>query len=328
MKAACYRQFGPANEVLECDEIETPQPGPGEVGVRIAVSGINPVDVKRRRGGRGDMPAPLVIPHFDGAGIIDAVGDGVERQRIGQRVWIYEANWQRTLGTAAEFICLDADLAVPLDDDTSFDEGACLGIPALTAHACAFSDGDLTGQTVLVTGGTGGVGGYAVQFAKLAGAKVIATVGDDAKKERATRYGANTVINYRLENVAERVLESTDGAGVDRIIEVEFGGNLETNLQVVKTNGVIAAYASDAVLEPNLPFYRLVYSNLTVRHVLVFLTPPAATKKALKDISGWMRSKKLIHPQVIKMPLDSIKAAHELVEQGGAGKVLLNVLGD
>lgn len=325
MKAAWYRQFGPAADVLDCGGIETPEPAKGEVRVRIAMSGINPVDVKRRRGGRGDMPAPLVVPHFDGAGTIDAVGDGMDPKRIGQRVWLFEVNWQRAMGTAAEYVCVNADLAVPLSDNSSFEAGACLGVPALTAHACVFSDGDVAGQTVLVTGGTGAVGGYAVQFARLGGARVVATVGDDSKKDLAVKYGAETVLNYRTDNVAEGVLELTGGAGVDRVVEVEFGGNLETNLQAVKSNGVIAAYASDAVPEPALPFYGLVYRNVTVRHVLVFLTPPDKKKKGIDDVSGWLASDRLIHPAVTKMPLDRIADAHGLVEQGGAGKVLLDV---
>ncbi|MCG8508945.1 MAG: alcohol dehydrogenase catalytic domain-containing protein, partial [Rhodospirillales bacterium] len=183
MKAAWYRQFGVAHEVLETGEVDTPEPSEGEVRVKIALSGINPVDVKRRRGGRGDMPAPLVIPHFDGAGTVDAVGLGVSPDRIGERVWIYEANCQRAIGSAAEYVCVAEGLAVPLPEGTGFEAGASLGIPALTAHACVFSDGDLAGKSVLVTGGTGAVGGYAVQFAGLAGANVIATVGDDGKKE-------------------------------------------------------------------------------------------------------------------------------------------------
>ncbi|MBL6946817.1 MAG: NADPH:quinone reductase [Rhodospirillales bacterium] len=325
MQAAWYSEFGPAKDVLQVGKMDIPEPDAGEVRVRIAVSGINPVDVKRRQGGRGEMPAPRVVPHFDGAGTIDKVGPGGPEDRVGERVWLFEANWQRSMGTAAGFACLPADRAIRLPDSAGFDDGACLGIPALTAHACVFSDGSVEGQTVLVTGGTGSVGGYAVQFASLAGATVIATVGNDEKKDLATAMGASHVVNYKTEDVVSRIADITGGAGVDRIVEVEFGGNLETSLQIIKTNGVLAAYASDAVLEPKVPFYRLVYGNLTVRHVLVFLVPDGLKKQGVQDIGRWLSEGKLKHHIGGRFALDEIAAAHEAVAKGSFGKVLIDI---
>lgn len=325
MKAVWYEKLGPADQVLRYGEMEDPQPAPGEVRVRLKVSGVNPVDVKRRQGGRGKISAPRVIPHFDGAGVIDAVGPGVDAARVGERVWIYGAQWERDFGTAAQWVALPAERAVPLPDKTSFDEGACLGIPALTAHRCVFADGDVAGQTLLVTGGAGAVGRYAVQFAQLAGAQVIATVSSDEKAALAKAAGAQHAINYRTEDVAERVRQITGGAGVDRIVEVEFGGNLETSLQTLKTSGVIAAYASQANPEPQIPFYDLVYKNVTVRYVLTFLMPEEALRRAVADISRHLKNQALGYHVGARFPLDQAIAAHEAVEEGTFGKVLLDI---
>ena len=325
MRAVWYTKLGSAAEVLESGEIAAPEPGAGEVQVRVMVSGVNPVDTKRRAGGRGGIEAPLVVPHFDGAGVIERVGQGVPESRIGERVWLYEAQWQRSFGTAAEFVALDAGLAIPLPETTGFAEGACLGIPALTAHRCVFADGPVTGQTVLVTGGAGAVGHYALQFAKLGGAEVITMVSGPEKATIAAAAGADHVINYKFENVAERVKELTEGAGVDRIVEVELGGNLDACVEVIKANGVIAAYASQAVPEPLLPFYPMMFKNLTLREVLVFGMPEAAKQQAVADIGGWLAAASLRHHVGRSLPLEQAVKAHEAVEQGAFGKVLLEV---
>ncbi len=327
MRAVWYSDFGPAAEVLELGDMVTPEPGLGEVRVRVAAAGINPVDTKRRRGGRGAMPAPRVIPHFDGAGTIDAVGPGVPESRLGERVWVYEAQWQRALGSAAEFVVLAADRAVRMPENTGFAEGACIGIPAMTAHRCVFADGPVAGQTVLVTGGAGAVGGYAVQFAKLGGAQVIATVSSAEKAAMAAAHGAAHVIDYKTEDVAARIAELTGGAGVGRIVEVEFGGNLETAVEAIAGNGVIAAYASDAALEPALPFYRLVYKNVTVHHVLVLAMPESAKQEAVADICRWMDAGALRHHVGERFPLEETAAAHEAVERGAFGNVVIDVAG-
>ena len=325
MRAVYYERLGPANRVLEVGEMADPTPGTGEVRVRVVSSGVNPIDVKRRQGGRGEMADAQVIPHFDGAGVIDAVGDGVPAEREGQRVWMYEAQWQRPFGTAAEFVTLPADLAVLLPEQTSFDQGAALGIPALTAHRAVFADGSVDGLHVLVTGGAGAVGRYAVQFAALAGATVLATVSGTAKAESAKTAGATHVINYQEQDVAAEIDTLTSGAGVDRVVEVEFGGNLESVLPALRPGATIATYASQAAPEPTLPFYQLLYKSITVRHVLAFQIPVDAKRSAIADIDRWMREEALTHHVGERFPMSRVIEAHEAVEAGAFGKVVLDV---
>jgi len=325
MRAVWYDENGDAADVLQVGELPTPDPGPGEVRVRLVTSGVNPVDIKRRRGARGQMVEQRTVPHFDGAGLIDAVGEGVAAGRIGERVWVSEAQWQRPLGTAAEFVVVPGNRAVPLPAGTGFAEGACLGIPALTAHRAVFADGPVAGQTILVTGGAGAVGAYAVQFAKLGGARVLATVSGDAKAEIAADAGADYVFNYNVEDVVGRIETLPDGGGVDRVVEVEFGGNLSTSLKILKPNGVIAAYASDAAPEPKVPFYPLAYASATVRFVLVFLMPEAARRQAVADITGWLEKGELRHYIARRLPLEEAAAAHEAMERGVIGNVVLDI---
>ena len=248
MRAAWYERKGAAREVLQVGQMAVPEPGPGEVRVRVSVSGVNPSDTKGRGAliGTSAMPFPRIVPHQDGAGVIDAVGADVPPSRVGERVWLYEAQRGRPFGTAAEYVVVPGSNAVRLPDAVSFADGACLGVPAMTAHRCIFADGPVAGQVVLVTGAVGGVGQYVVQLAKWGGATVIATVSSAEKAELARSIGADHVVNYRDEDVAARVQAITGGAGVDRIVEVAFGANLAVSLQVLKTNGVIATYSSDA----------------------------------------------------------------------------------
>ena len=327
MRAAWYETLGPARETLEVGRRPVPAPGPGEVRVRVHVSGINPVDVKRRAGGRGAMASTLVVPHFDGAGIVDAVGEGVEAGRVGERVWLYEAQWRSNAGTAAHFVTVPASRAVPLPRRTSFAEGACLGIPALTAHRCVFGDGPVDGQTVLVTGGAGAVGNYAIQCARLGGARVFATVSGGRKGRIARAAGAEEVLNYQEEDIVDRVLQLTDGEGVDRIVEVEMGDNLDTSIPMLKPNGVISAYASEGEPRPVIPFYTLLYKNLALRFELVFLMPEDAKRRAVEDLGGWLARRELRHNIAQRFALDDIVAAHEAVEAGPLGKVLLDLTG-
>jgi len=282
------------------------------------------VDVKRRTGGRGGTGSDLVIPHFDGAGVIDQVGEGVDGARLGQRVWVYEAQWQSDFGTAAELVTVPEARAVPLPEGVSFAEGACLGIPGLTAHRCVFGDGSVDGLSVLVTGGAGAVGNYAIQFASLAGARVLSTVSGNEKAALASAAGAEAVINYRTEDVASRVMDLTDGAGIDRVVEVEMGGNLDASLAVLKTNGVIATYASEGVPDPAIPFYALLYKNLTLRFELVFLMPEDAKRAAVSDMTGWLEDGRLQHTIAGTFALEDVAAAHEAVEAGPLGKILLD----
>ncbi len=325
MRAVWYESFGPATDVLRFGELPDPEPGTGEVRVRVETSGVNPIDVKRRLGGRGEMTSPRVIPHFDGAGVIDRVGAGVSERRVGERVWLYEAQWGQDTGSAAELVSLPEERAIPLPEGATFDDGACLGIPAMTAHRSVFADGPVEGQTVLVTGGAGAVGRYAVQFAKLGGARVVATVSGDEKAAGAREVGADVVLNYRLENVAERVQEITDGRGADRVVEVEFGGNLDAALGAIKTGGVIAAYASQVVPEPKLPFYQLLYKSISVHHVIVFLMPDEAKTHAIRDIDRWLAAGSLKQHVGPRFPLEDTARAHEAVEGGAYGKVIVNV---
>lgn len=325
MRAAWYTKLGSAQYVLEVGEREVPSPGPGEVRVRLRASGVNPVDVKRRAGGRGGMGSELVVPHFDGAGVIDEVGDGVDSGRLGNRVWVYEAQWGSNFGTAAEFATVPASRAVALPANASFPEGACLGIPALTAHRCVYADGPVEGHTVLVTGGAGAVGAYAIQCARLGGARVLATVSGDVKGRTARAAGADTVINYREEDVTARVMELTEGEGLDRIVDVEMGGNLDASIAMLKPNGVISAYASEGEPQPAVPFYTLLYKNLTLRFELVFLMPEEAKQQAVKDLTKWLTDGELRHTIAEKFSLEDIAAAHEAVESGPLGKVLLDL---
>ena len=271
------------------------------------------------------MGSELVVPHFDGAGVIDEVGDGVDSGRLGNRVWVYEAQWGSNFGTAAEFATVPASRAVALPANASFPEGACLGIPALTAHRCVYADGPVDGHTVLVTGGAGAVGAYAIQCARLGGARVLATVSGDVKGRTARAAGADTVINYREEDVTARVMELTEGEGLDRIVEVEMGGNLDASIAMLKANGVISAYASEGEPQPAVPFYTLLYKNLTLRFELVFLMPEEAKQQAVKDLTKWLTAGELRHTIADKFSLEDIAAAHEAVESGPLGKVLLDL---
>jgi NADPH2:quinone reductase len=319
MQAAFYERFGPAREVFIHGQVPDPVPGPGEVLVRVAASGVNPTDVKRRAGLTPAMPFPRIIPHSDGAGTIAAVGEGVPTTRLGERVWLWNAAWERAFGTAAEYVALPAAQAAPLAEGTSFAEAACLGIPAMTAHRAVFADGPVTGQTVLVTGGAGAVGHYAVQMARLGGARrVLATVSSPAKAAHAEAGGAHYTIDYRREDAAARVKALTAGEGVDRIVEVDFAGNLDLALAILRPNGVIAAYASGppGQGQPGFPFSPLLTRDATVRLVYAYRLTPEARRAALEDIGRWLREGALTHAVACTLPLADIAAAHERVESG------------
>lgn len=326
MKAAFYDRNGPADEVLQVGEMPKPMPAAGEVLVRVHASGVNPSDVKSRSGLRSKMTYPRVVPQSDGAGVIEAVGDGVDPARVGERVWIWNGQWQRPLGTAAEYIAVPNIQATHLPDNTAFEAGACLGIPAMTAHRCVFADGPVAGQKILVTGGAGAVGHYAIQLARWGGAQVIATVSGPEKAAHAKAAGADRVVNYRHEDVAAAVKDFTQGQGVDRIVEVEFGGNLQTSLACLKTNGVIATYASSAVMEPKLPFYPMMFQGVTLRLVLVYILPEAARRQSIQDINHALAQGALVHAIAETYPLAKIAEAHKAVESGGMiGNVVVSV---
>lgn len=329
MKAAWYETKGAAREVLKVGEQPEPRPAPGEVLVRVRMSAVNPSDTKSRSGLRvKEMPFPLVIPHQDGAGVIDAVGEGVDPGRIGERVWVYEANLGRAFGTAAQYTTVPAHKAVWLPDDVGFDAGACLGIPVMTAHRCVHADGSVSGRTVLVQGGAGAVGYYAVQIARLGGAaRVIATVSRDEQAARALEAGADAVVNRKNENVVERIREMCGAeAPIDRVIEVAFGANLADDIALLKPGGVIATYASDAVPEPTLPFWPMLAKDLCVRFVLVYAMSEQAHDDAVRWITDALVAGRLRHQVFRTFPLDEIAAAHEATESmSNVGKVLVSI---
>lgn len=326
MLAAWYEKIGPAREVLQVGEMPEPGVGRGEVRVRVYASGVNPSDTKRRSGSTEGMSFPRIVPHSDGAGIIDQVGRGVEESRMGERVWTYNARWQRPFGTAAQFVVVPTQQAVHLPDCVSFAEGACLAIPAMTAHRCVFVDGPVRGKTVLVTGGAGSVGHYAVQFAKWGGATVIATVSSEKKAAHARAAGSDYTINYKTEDVAQRIKELTKGEGVDRIVEVDFGKNLPVSLAIIKNGGVIAAYSSTGNPEPKLPFSAFMRLNTTIRLVLVYSMAEEAKAEACNDIVRLLEEGRLINAVAMRFPLQEIAAGHEAVESGAyMGKIVIDL---
>lgn len=327
MRAAFYERTGPAREVLQLADLATPEPGPGEVRVRLAASGVNPSDVKSRAGLRStELPFARIVPHSDGAGVIDAVGAGVPAARVGERVWVWNAAWKRAFGTAAQQVVLPAAQAVALPPGVPFDAGACLGIPALTALHAVRVDGGVAGKSVLVTGGAGAVGHYAVQMSKLAGARrVIATVSSEAKAMQALQAGADEVIDYRDEDVAARVLKATSGEGVDRVIEVDFAANVTGSLAAVRSEGDIVVYGSGRP-EIAVPFFPAILKGVRLRFFIVYNLGAADRAAAIGQLTAWLREGRLQHSIAARLPLDAVAEAHELVESGRAsGNVVLQI---
>lgn len=317
MRAVWYERMGPAAEVLTYGEMPTPVAAPGEVRIKLEASGINPADVGRRGGGYREMEYPRVIPNSDGAGIIDQVGDGVSRLKIGQRVWLFNGQRNgRAFGTAAEYIALAEHLVTPLPDNLSFAQGATLGIPAMTAWTCLFCDGPVAGKTVLVTGGAGAVGHYAVQLAKWGGAKVIATVSAAAKAEQARLAGADLVVNYRTDDVVAKAMAFTGGRGVDRVVDVDFGGNIATTLKLMGMNSTIAVYATNGDRTPTVPMRELMEKCIALRALVLFALPPPLLAAAQADISKWLASGTRIHNIAGQYALSDTAQAHLAVEKG------------
>lgn len=315
MRAAFYEKNGPAREVLSVAEVETPRPGPGEVLVKLKTSGVNPSDVKAREGRTRKIAWPRVIPHSDGAGDIDAVGEGVPSTRKGERVWVWNAQWKRAFGTCADYVVLPAALAVPLPAKTSYEAGACLGIPAMTAYHAVEVSGAAQGTTVLVTGGAGGVGHYAIQFAKARGATVLTTVSSDAKAKLARQAGADHVIDYKRENVGERVMAITGKTGVDAVVEMDLAANARLYPALLRPRGHVVVYGTGSA-EAAIPAQPMLVNAQTIRFVYVYeLTAPERTA-AVSAINGMLESNKLINNVALTLPLSDIAAAHEAVEQG------------
>jgi NADPH2:quinone reductase len=327
MRAAWFDSFGSAKDVLRVSELETPTVGPGEVLVRVHTSGVNPSDVKKRAGSFPNLlDDGLVIPNSDGAGVIEAVGDGVDANRIGMRVWLYQAQFARQLGTAAEYVAIDSSRAPTLPDNATFEVGACLGIPVMTAHRAVFADGDVSGQTVLITGGAGRVGYYAIQWASQAGATVIATASNDADKAACIDVGAHHVVNHRGDDVVADILAASRGNLVDRVVDVEFGANLVFTLDVLKVGGVIATYSSTQDPEPAIPFFKMMYKDMTLRTIIVYAMPEAAKRHAIDDTNKALVNGTLQHRIAETFPLADIVKSNEVIEQGSIrGAVILNI---
>jgi NADPH:quinone reductase len=327
MRAAFYERLGAAREVLELGELPDPHPAPGEVRVRVQWSGVNPSDVKSRSGLRaGAMPFPRIIPHSDGMGVIDETGAGVPVPRIGQRVWLWNAAWGRARGTACEYVCLPQNQAVPLPHGVSGEAGACLGIPALTALHAVLIDGGVAGKRVLVAGGAGAVGHYAVQMAAHFGAtRVIASVSTAAKEALAREAGADHVVLYRSEPLAERVSELTGGQGVDRIIEVDLAVNGAADVAMLRSGGECVVYGSSGTAL-QLPFFPLIAKNLQLKFFIVYHLTAEQRATAILTLNRLLESSALRHNVAVRLPLEEIATAHEMVERGTAtGNVVLNV---
>ena len=317
MRAVWYERCGPAAEVLSYGERPTPVAGPGEVRVRLEASGVNPADVGRRSGNYRAMEFARVIPNSDGAGIVDQLGEGVTRLKPGQRVWLFNGQRNgRAFGTAAEYIALAEHLVTPLPDSLSFAQGATLGIPAMTAWCCLFCDGAIAGKTVLVSGGAGAVGHYAVQLAKWGGARVIATVSTAAKAEQARLAGADLVINYKAEDVVAKALAFTDRRGVDRVVDVDFGGNIATTLKLMAMNSTIAIYATNGNRNPVVPMRELMERCIALRALVLFALPPPLLAAAQADISKWLAAGPRIHNIAGQFALSDTAQAHLAVERG------------
>jgi NADPH2:quinone reductase len=327
MRAAIYERTGLAGDVLSLEEIPTPLVGPGEVRVKVSWSGVNPSDVKSRAGTRAkSLPFPRIIPHSDGAGVVDLVGEGVPKSRIGERVWVWNAAWMRAFGTAAQYVVLPAEQAVLLPKNTDLAVGACLGIPAMTAYHAVTCDGGVEGKKVLVAGGAGAVGHYAVQFAKLKGAQqVIATVSGLEKAVLAREAGADIVLNYREEDLATAVQNATRGQGVDRIIEVDLAANLNIDLTLLRPDGEIVVYGSGAQ-EISIPFSPMIRKGVHLYFFIVYNLNPADRGHAIADLTMLLERNVLKHNIAARLPLAEIARAHELVEKGLViGNVILEV---
>ena len=323
MKAAFYTAQGPAADTIQIGEQPTPTPQPGEVLVRLATSGVNPSDVKLRAGSR-PMSVPTIIPHSDGAGVIEALGEGVDPTRIGRRVYIWNGQWQRPFGTAAEYIALPSDQATDLPDTTSFQDAACLGIPAMTAYRAVFADGPVEGQKILVSGGAGNVARYAIQMAALSGAEVISTVSSPEKAAYAKAAGATHTVNYRDRDAAQQILDLT--GGIDRAVELEFGANVNLLTEVMNPNSTIAAYGSHLNPTPEIPFMPMMFKDLTLRMILVYILTPEARTDTLSGLGKLLESGKLTHSIAASFSIDETAKAHELVETADKmGSVILEI---
>jgi NADPH:quinone reductase len=322
MKAATYEGYGSASEVLRVAEVERPEPGPGQVRVRMHLSGINPTDWKSRAGA---TPRPIdrfQVPQHDGVGVIDAVGDGVDAGRIGERVWTFLAASGNRWGTAAQWSVLPSRQAVSLPDGASDELGACLGVPAITAHRCLFADGPVDGKNALVAGGAGAVGHFAIELAKFSGARVASTVSGPQKAELARQAGADLVVDYHDADAVGQLRGFA--AEMDRIVEVALGANLELDLALSGPRTHIVDYAAEST-DPVLPVRKCMNANVTLRFMLLYALPAEAIDQAVADITSALQAGALTALPIIRFPLEQIAAAHEAVEHSAVGKVVIDI---
>ena len=325
MKAAYYTALG-ASDVLTVGEMDIPEPGYGEIRVKIAASGVNPSDWKARQRGRGGvLPFPKIIPQSDGAGVVDARGNGVSSVKEGDRVWVLNGQWQRPFGTAAEYIVLPEKYVIPLPDGTSFEEGACFGIPFLTAHRAVFFDGSVTGQTLLIQGGAGTVGHHAIQIAKRDGARVIATVSGDEKGAIAKGAGADEVLNYRDDDYVDQGLALTEGRGADRIIEVNLSANAPLYDQILAPKGTVVIYGTDDAIA-QVPAMNFIVRGAQLKWFIVYELTEAELAEGVDYLNGMLADGALETLISDRFPLEDISAAHDCIADArNLGNVVLNI---
>ncbi len=324
MRAAYYEMNGTAREVLRVGEVETPQAGPGEVRVKLATSGVNPSDVKSRQGTARKIAWPRVIPQSDGAGVIDQVGDGVPQARLGERVWIWNGQWKRAFGTAAEYIALPSAQAVSLPERVSFEEGACLGIPAMTAYHAVTLAAAAKGTVLLVSGGAGAVSQYVIQFAKAAGATVLTTISSPEKAEAARAAGADHAIDYKREDVGARVMEITGKRGVDAVIEMDLSANAKLIPAVLRPKGSVIVYGTGP--EAVIPAAFCLVNTVRLQFFLVYELDAGERERTIAAIHRALSDGRLINR--VAQPtyaLADIVAAHEAVERGSIGNVIVTM---
>lgn len=323
MRAARYLRTGPAAEVLEIVELPLPEPDVGQVRVRIHASGVNPHDTKGRSGwAQRAVPKGGIVPHSDGAGVIDAVGEEVSRSRIGERVFVLGAKVQ---GTAAECVCVPSDHAIALPDTIGFAEGACLGVPAFTAWLAVLADGPVTGQTLLVQGGGGAVGRVVVELAHRSGARVIATAGNETSREVARAKGADIVLDRHADDIVAAVLDATGGQGAARIVDVDFGANAATDIAALAPHGTVAAYSSSSERMPVLDYYAFARKSARLDFVQGALLSPAQLSSATRTIGAFLGAG-LLRPDIAEtFPLGEIARAHEAVEAGAPANIVVTL---
>jgi NADPH:quinone reductase len=339
MRCVVYSATGDSS-VLEQVERPVPEPGAGEVRVRVVVAGVNPTDWKARAGltGPNELPFSEVVPGQDAAGVVDAVGDGVTGVTAGDRVWVFLAQHERPTGTAAEFTVVPAARVVHLAEAASYDVGASLGVPAMTAHRALtvhedgprrLSPGALAGRAVLVTGGAGAVGHAAVQLARWAGAEVITTISSEAKARLATAAGAHHAVDYTDGNAADAI-RAVAPDGVDLVVDVALIQNVDLVGAVLKPRGSVAAYANTGGTEATLPFRAFMGLNARIQFVLLYTVGDAALRAAADDVAaavaeGALEVGEAAGLPLVRFPLGRTAEAHDAVEQGAVGKVLIDV---